>query len=182
MYSHSRKFTFLEVYILMKNKNPDECKNTHAIVSNPTESRRFTIKSFLFWTAVVVGLITAVRSGEQDVGTGIFITGVYLTVVCGITTLVLYPRSFDAYIPICGTILLLALLFLSAALLPMGKMRDTMGNLLFFSSLPLGIYLLIHNVRRINNIGFSLVVSIYHFGFWVAWVGLTGAIANAPIT
>ena len=181
MYSHSTKFTFLEAYILMKNKNPDECKNTHAIASNPTKNRRFTIKSFLFWTAVVVGLITAVRSGEQDVGTGIFITGVYLTVVCGITTLVLYPRSFDAYIPICGTLLLLAVLFLAVALLPW-RMRDYVGNFLFLCSIPLGICLLIHNVRRNKKMGFSLVVSLYHFGFWVAWVGLTGAIANAPVT
>ena len=165
----------------MEHKSPDACQSVTAPGVSSKKNPRFTIKGLLFWTAVVAGVIPAFLSGQQDPTTGIFITGVYLTFVCGIATLVLHPRSFDAYIPICGTILLLALLFLSAALLPMGKMRDTMGNLLFFSSLPLGIYLLIHNVRRINNIGFSLVVSIYHFGFWVAWVGLTGAIANAPI-
>ena len=166
----------------MKTKNPDACTKVTALVGDPTKNRRYTIKGLLFWTAVVAGLIPAVLSGKHDPTTGIFITGVYLTGVCGIATLVLHPRSFDAYIPICGTILLLAILFLTAALLPVGKMRDTVGDLLFYSSIPLGICLLIHNARRIKKIGFSLAVSIYHFGFWVAWVGLTGAIVNAPIT
>ena len=73
------------------------------------------------------------------------------------------------------------ILFLTAAVLPW-RMRDYVGDVLFFCSIPLGIYLLIHNARRIREMGFSLAVSIYHFGFWVAWVGLAGAIANAPIT
>ena len=166
----------------MGNKSPDACKGVTALVGSPTKNPRFTIKGLLFWTAVLASMIPAVLSGEQNPILGIFVTGVYLAVVCGIATLVLHPRSFDAYIPICGTILLLAVLFLSAALLPVGKMRDTVGDLLFYSSIPLGICLLIHNVRRIKKMGFSLAVSIYHFGFWVAWVGLTVAIANAPIT
>ena len=170
------------MYVLKKNKSLDACKNATAIVGDPTKKRRYTIKGVLFWTAVVAGLIPAVLSGQQNPILGIFVTGVYLAVVCGIATLVLHPRSFDAYIPICGIILLLAVLFLSVAMLPVGKMRDTVGDLLFYSSIPLGICLLIHNVRRNKKMGFSLVVSLYHFGFWVAWVGLTGAIANAPVT
>ena len=165
----------------MENKSPDACKSVTALVCSPKKTR-FTIKGLLFWTAVVAGVIPAVLSGEQDPTAGIFITGVYLTVVCGIATLVLYPRSFDAYIPICGTVLLVAVLFLSVALLPGGRMRSSLGDFLCFCNIPLGIYLLVHNVRRIKKMGFSLVVSICHFGFWVAWVGLTGAIANAPIT
>ena len=165
----------------MKNKSPDAYKSVTAHVGSPTKKPRFTLKGLLFWTAVVTGVIPAVLSGEQDPTTGIFITGVYLTVVCGIATLVLYPRSFDTYFPICATILLLAVLFLAAALLP-GRMRSSLGDFLFFSNIPLGIYLLVRNVRRIKKMGFSLTVSIYHFGFWGAWVGLTGAIANAPIT
>ena len=46
----------------------------------------------MFWTAVVAGLIAAVRSGEQDLGTMVFTTDVYLAVVCGIATLILHPR------------------------------------------------------------------------------------------
>ena len=166
----------------MKNKSLHACKNATAIVGDPTKKRRYTIKGVLFWTAVVAGLIPAVLSGQQNPILGIFVTGVYLAVVCGIATLVLHPRSFDAYIPICGIILLLAVLFLSVAMLSVGKMRGTVGDLLFYSSIPLGICLLIHNVRRNKKMGFSLVVSLYHFGFWVAWIGLTGAIVNAPIT
>ena len=166
----------------MTHKSPDACKEVTALVGDPTKNRRYTIKGLLFWSAVVAGVIPAVISGQQNPILGIFVTGLYLAVVCGIATLVLHPRSFDAYIPICGIILLLAVLFLSTALLPVGKMRDTVGDLLFYSSIPLGICLLIHNVRRNKKMGFSLVVSLYHFGFWVAWVGLTGAIANAPVT
>ena len=166
----------------MGNKSPDACKGVTALVRSPTKNPRFTIKGLLFGTAVIAGVIPAVLSGEQDPTTAIFITGIYLTGVCGIATLVLHPRSFDAYIPICGTILLLAALFLTAALYPPGRMRDYVGDFLFFCSIPLGIYLLIHNIRRIKKMGFSFAVSIYHFGFWVAWVGLTGAITNAPIT
>ena len=150
-------------------------------MGDPTKIRRYTIKAVLFLTAVVAGMIPAVLRGKQAPATGIFITGVYLTGVCGITTLVLHPRSVDAYIPLGGAIFLLAILFLTAAVLP-SRMRDDVGEFLFFRSILLAIYLLIHNARRINKMGFSLVVSLYHFGFWVAWVGLTGAIANAPIT
>ncbi len=167
---------------MLEKSNPDEFERVTALVDDSTKHRHFTFKGFLFWTAVIAGVIPAVLSGEQNPIIGIFSTGAYLTVVCGIATLVLFPRSLDAYLPICGAILLLAVLFSSAALLPVGRMRDYLCEFLFLSSIPLGIYLLIHNVRRIKKRGMSLVVSIYHFGFWVAWVGLTGAIVNAPIT
>ena len=85
----------------MKTKNPDACTKVTALVGDPPKNRRYTIKGLLFWTVVVAGLIPAVLSGKHDPTTGIFITGVYLTGVCGIGTLVLHPRSFDAYIPIC---------------------------------------------------------------------------------
>ena len=102
----------------------------------------------MFWTAVVAGLIAAVLSGEQDLGTVIFITGVYLTVVCGIATLILHPRSIDAYISICGTILLLAVMFLTVSLLPEG-IREYVGVCLFFCSIPIGIYSL-YLILKIN--------------------------------
>ena len=86
----------------MEHKSPDACQSVIAPGASPKNNPRFTIKGLLFWTAVVAGVIPAVLSGQQDPTTGIFITGVYLTVVCGIATLVLHPRSFDAYIPICG--------------------------------------------------------------------------------
>ena len=89
----------------MKNKSPDAYKSVTAHVGSPTKKPRFTLKGLLFWTAVVTGVIPAVLSGEQDPTTGIFITGVYLTVVCGIATLVLYPRSFDTYFPILFPVL-----------------------------------------------------------------------------
>ena len=102
----------------------------------------------MFWTAVVAGLIAAVRSGEQDLGTMVFITDVYLAVVCGIATLILHPRAIDAYISICGTILLLAVMFLTVSLLPEG-IREYVGGCLFFCSIPLGIYSL-YLILKIN--------------------------------
>ena len=96
----------------------------------------------MFWTAVVAGLIAAVLSGEQDLGTMVFITDVYLAVVCGIATLILHPRAIDSYISICGTKLLLAVMFLTVSLLPEG-IREYVGVCLFFCSIPLGIYSLV---------------------------------------
>lgn len=101
----------------------------------------------MFWTAVVAGLIVAVRSGEQDLGTMVFITDVYLAVVCGIATLILHPRAIDAYISICGTILLLVM-FLTVSLLPEG-IREYVGVCLFFCSIPLGSYSL-YLILKIN--------------------------------
>ena len=102
----------------------------------------------MFWTAVVAGLIAAVRSGEQDLGTMVFTTDVYLAVVCGIATLILHPRAIDAYISICGTILLLAVMFLTVSLLPEG-IREYVGVCLFFCSIPIGIYSL-YLILKIN--------------------------------
>ena len=111
-----------------------------------------------------------------------FLVGIYPTVVCGIATLVRFPRSLDAWIPIGIAALLVALFFTVGFLLPMVRFTDEFIHLLFFGGMPLGILFLVRNVIRMKRTGFSLTVFAYHSGVWLGWMGLTGAIIAAPIT
>ena len=143
---------------------------------------RFTIKAIMFWTAVAAGTIPMAMAGADYPPSGVFLVGIYLTVVCGIATLVRFPRSLDAWIPIGIAALLVALFFTVGFLLPMVRFTDEFIHLLFFGGMPLGILFLVRNVIRMKRTGFSLTVFAYHSGVWLGWMGLTGAIIAAPIT
>ena len=143
---------------------------------------QFTIRALMFWTFVVAGCIPTAMIEPNYPPAGVFLVGVYLTVVCGIATLVRFPRSPDAWIPIGAGSLLFALLLTASFCIPLGRPRDEFIRLLFMAGLPLGLFLLIRNVLRIKRTGFSLTVFVYHFGVWLGWMGITVAIIAAPIT
>jgi len=136
----------------------------------------------MFWTAVAAGAMPVAMTGAEYPPVGIFMVGAYLTVVCGIATLVRFPSSPDAWIPIVIALSLPALILAGMLFLPLGRTRDEFIQVLFLSGIPLGILFLVRNVLRIKRTGFSFTVFLYHFGVWLGWMGLTIAIIAAPIT
>ena len=166
----------------MENSETVTCPEKQPTPSDSATGPRFTIKAIMFWTAVAAGAIPIAMTGENYLPSGVFLVGIYLTFVCGTATLIRFPRSPDAWIPIGIAALLVALIFTAGSLLRMGRARDEFIHLLFFGGVPLGILFLVRNVIRIKRTGFSLTVFVYHSGAWLGWMGLTGAIIAAPVT
>ena len=158
--------------MLFENKGPDACKSMTALTDSPTKSRRFTIKAFLFWTAVVIGAVPVAMAEPNYPITVVFFVGIYLTVVCGLATLIRIPRSLDAWIPLAVALTPFVLSRIGIYLLPPSLYTEFI-YILFFAGLPIGIFLLIRNTKRIKRTGFSLTVFVYHLGVWLVWLGIS---------
>jgi len=165
---------------LFENKGPDASNNASALMESPTKNGRFTIKGLLFWTAVVAGVIPVARAEPHYPITAVFFVGVYLTVLCGLATLIRIPRSPDAWIPIGVASTPFVLFRIGIYLLPPSLYSKFMHALLL-AGLPVGIFLLVRNVKRIKRNGFSLTVSVYCLGVWLVWIGISLAGIFIPI-
>lgn len=143
-----------------------------ALTDSPTKSRRFTIKALLFWTAVVIGAVPVAMAEPNFPITAVFFLGVYLTVLCALATLIRIPRSPDAWIPIGVASTPFVLFRIGFYLLP-PSLYSKFLHALLFAGLPIGIFLLIRNTKRIKRTGFSLTVFVYHLGVWLVWLGIS---------
>ena len=151
-----------------------------ALTNSPTKSRRFTIKALLFWTAVVIGAVPVAMAEPNFPITAVFFVGIYLTVVCGLATLIRIPRSLDAWIPLAVALTPFVLFPIGIYLLP-PSLYSKFLHALLFAGLPVGIFLLVRNVRRMKRNGFSLTVFVYHLGVWLVWIGISLAGIFIPI-
>ena len=122
----------------------------------------------MLWTAICAGGVAVV--GATDMGIMVPMNlAVYFAVICGLTTIVRFPKSLDSWIPLAAIPLLIFLTFLYTVA-EVGHQRQILALLLVLVGAGYGTYLLVRNIKRIEETAFSLDVAIYHLASLIAWM------------
>ena len=133
---------------------------------------QFTIRKIMLWTAIFGGGVAVVGATDTGMLNEVMVPlnlAIYLAVICGLTTIVRFPKSLDSWIPLVAIPFLIFLTFLYT-LCEVGHQKQNLALLLWLVGAVYGTYLLVRNNRRIKGTGFSLNVAIYHLASFIGWM------------
>jgi uncharacterized phage infection (PIP) family protein YhgE len=155
-----------------------ERQETWAPTGPVKRKSQFSIRNLFLWTTIVsVGVVittaTLTEVGQyEEVGILIAITNlsIYLMMVCGLWTLIKYPKSFEFWFP-AGMSVFLPIFFL---LYSTGQFDDSLlegiSAVILCLGVPYGIGLLVLMIRRTSKRGFSLAMLVFCVGCWLWWM------------
>ncbi len=154
---------------------PNESAPTADDGSAVKRKPRFTIGKIMFWTAVCAGALVVVGASGGGMLSEIMIPfnlAAYLVLICGLATIIRFPKSLDSWLPLGAVLVLFFLLLPLSLLVELGDGKEAFASLVLIIGIGLGIYLFIRNVKRMMRTGFSLTVAVYHLATWVGWMVL----------
>lgn len=133
---------------------------------------QFTIRKIMLWTAIFGGAVAVVGATDAGMLNEVMVPlnlAVYLAAICGLTTIVRFPKSLDSWIPLAAIPFLFFSTFLYT-LCEVGHQKQNLALLVLLVSAVYGTYLLVRNNKRIKGTGFSLNVAIYHLASFIGWM------------
>ena len=177
---------------------PQKVDQPNSDQTGPVQGKpQFSIRNLLVWTTIVsVGVVittaTLTEVGQyEEVGILIAITNlsIYLMMVCGLWTLIKYPKSFEFWFPAGMSVFLPVFFLLYSAGIPRipGQIGDPLlegiSAVILCLGVPYGIGLLVLITRRTSKSDFSFTMLVFYVGCWlwwvacaaIGWVGASGA-------